>query len=1759
MDIALDHLTEAEQDAIYAVLHRDDELRTKEHERIRQLQNDVKKIKLAGVIKPGIDADKTCARCRKEFGWIFNKGQICPSCQHKVCENCKANLKIGGWICILCQKQREIEAMSGQWFYKKFRKSKRNRKTNQIISGNEIIRASIRKKPSPPRYGRMRNSAEFEARNAGRRVGSPSSLILGSDGGGEDSDTQSTEMGPTSRNRRQDVAFPKTSDQARLQNLITGGGTVAANPPPTRRVISVSGMGHDSSSSESEPSSPVLPKSNKHVFTHDDSILSSDRASPVSAISSEGHMTMVTERDISDIESLRSAVSGMEDFDSKRDSARAETAAAPPRRIAKTLEQERLEALEEKSQEDLTGYSDSGDSDVASLTDLVTANQDDNDLEFTAVYELNSSLNGPSNHTKETASKETVSKETASKETDSKETASKETASKETAPKETAYETLHARAPQIKSSTIHTQQMVPSETPQIESSTIQTQQMVHPETDNKLDESPSSVMAAVKTWESRKTPDRSYLGNEIDWSQVEEIDMVEEDDESDLTASDGGFSASALLDVPGAEERTMKRAGGVVISNDSGAKIFRSSESSTGSEFVTDKSNVAPDDHEMQDTHVYVNGMITPTNSASSSDSTQTPSRSETAAAQHEALKELRANISVALQRLSNSPHDEEFQFEKSSHSSHEEEEHDYRKLNVSPQNEENLSVVVHRENVMRSMNRNTIDELADGYENFQVPAPSSVKLREQMLRNANRNTLDFLAEENEMEHEKEIDLDDIIEENTHDMVFATENIPSKVDTWNNFATVQAKTSQFDSDSETDKESDEDQNMTVVEAKEIALALPITFNSFDWERLDQQGLKTDVAEEDPESEDEIHPDTSSVTEITEEHPNTSSVTEITEEITYEETTVMKRQPSDPSDTMRGSRHRKMYVIDTDHKIVVPGLNSDDESDSLNEQSSSSNRSSTVTSGENEPPVIEKEDCDINLTNDTDTAIANVDDTANMPPAINSAIKQKAPQPNFLQLVQSRLGFGPDYDTTKKSVSFNPYTEEYSDHSTEKSPDISFVTETVSEVATIHVVSNKLEDNPVASSGSEESDSGDEKDQPVVVVVSNLETNAMPEAKEITRDSRSGSSNSEQSLENDKMDDPSDQEGQFELRAKSDSQISTKSSSDSSREEVSLELHETADTDSETDSESDFGSPLKVEDLNSQKRVLVRQDMYVESDSDVHDLSKSDSRESKEEEPSTDATTTFDDVYESVSLGPVDVVPGLAVVNKNIHEEQRSHNGPELRDGEDSDDGLADSMAASMVAQTLRDVGWDESSDGLVRDAVCDSPVASVGDDISANSDRARSDSSLNEGDLSMSSSELINPAPPTTSPSSSMAPEDKVGNDSANEANGGVVPAIIVSEVNKDGSVGRRSKTSAMSEESSLVEPRFDDEEEEDIDELFSSAAVNRSTTNLSSTYSESRESIASYYSDAGEGSKYPVTGDIEFGAHYNYTTGILEVNVKKCRNIAAVDAKKKRSDPYVKAYLLPDKNRAGKRKTKIKKHTVNPVFDEILRFSITKSELESRTLSLSVWHNDKFGRNDFLGEVVVPIDAVNIDDLKPDWYPLLDRLLPLTPTSVVTYKGDLLISLQYEQTDPSKPGSLHVRVKEARNLTPKDNGTSDPFCKGYLLPDKTSKQSKQKTAVKKKTVNPKWDQTLIFSGVSLSDLTQRSLELTVWDHDRFNRNDFLGGVRLNLATGHSEGQEVDWMDARGEEVSLWQSMIHRPNVWIDGNLMLRPSMDQRN
>ncbi|KAH0631026.1 hypothetical protein JD844_004493 [Phrynosoma platyrhinos] len=349
------------------------------------------------------------------------------------------------------------------------------------------------------------------------------------------------------------------------------------------------------------------------------------------------------------------------------------------------------------------------------------------------------------------------------------------------------------------------------------------------------------------------------------------------------------------------------------------------------------------------------------------------------------------------------------------------------------------------------------------------------------------------------------------------------------------------------------------------------------------------------------------------------------------------------------------------------------------------------------------------------------------------------------------------------------------------------------------------------------------------------------------------------------------------------------------------------------------------------------------------------------------------------------------------------------------------------------------------------------------------------------------------------------------------------------------------------------------EEEEEDIDSLVEIHRRRAARSSMRSGASSSTlGSMVSIYSEAGDFGNVCVTGEIAFTLSYEEKTQTLFIHVKECRHLAYADEAKKRSNPYVKTYLLPDKSRQGKRKTTIKRNTVNPLYHELLKYEINKCILMTRTLQFSVWHHDRFGRNTFLGEAEVPMESWNLG------HPF-EASLPLHGKNTVDSaapqnKGELVVSLKFippakQASKKEEGGELQVWIKEAKNLTAaKSGGTSDSFVKGYLLPLR-NKATKRKTPVVKKSLNPHYNHTLVYNNISPEELPHICLELTVWDREPLSSNDFLGGVRLGVGNGMSNGQVVDWMDSTGEETSLWQKMRKYPGSWVEGTLPLRATM----
>ncbi|XP_028164399.1 regulating synaptic membrane exocytosis protein 2 isoform X3 [Ostrinia furnacalis] len=93
----------------------------------------------------------------------------------------------------------------------------------------------------------------------------------------------------------------------------------------------------------------------------------------------------------------------------------------------------------------------------------------------------------------------------------------------------------------------------------------------------------------------------------------------------------------------------------------------------------------------------------------------------------------------------------------------------------------------------------------------------------------------------------------------------------------------------------------------------------------------------------------------------------------------------------------------------------------------------------------------------------------------------------------------------------------------------------------------------------------------------------------------------------------------------------------------------------------------------------------------------------------------------------------------------------------------------------------------------------------------------------------------------------------------------------------------------------------------------------------------------------------------------------------------------------------------------------------------------------------------------------------------------------------------------------LLVTVVSASGLTPRADGSPRcPYAKIFLLPDKSEK-SKRRTKTLANTLEPRWNQTFVYCGIRITDIKKRTLEVTVWDLNRYGPNDFLGEVLLDL------------------------------------------------
>ncbi|XP_078811171.1 regulating synaptic membrane exocytosis protein 2 isoform X27 [Oryzias latipes] len=139
------------------------------------------------------------------------------------------------------------------------------------------------------------------------------------------------------------------------------------------------------------------------------------------------------------------------------------------------------------------------------------------------------------------------------------------------------------------------------------------------------------------------------------------------------------------------------------------------------------------------------------------------------------------------------------------------------------------------------------------------------------------------------------------------------------------------------------------------------------------------------------------------------------------------------------------------------------------------------------------------------------------------------------------------------------------------------------------------------------------------------------------------------------------------------------------------------------------------------------------------------------------------------------------------------------------------------------------------------------------------------------------------------------------------------------------------------------------------------------------------------------------------------------------------------------------------------------------------------------------------------------------------------SPMSPSVLSGQVSIKLWYDKVGHQ----LIVTILGAKELPVRDDGRPrNPYVKIYFLPDRSDK-SKRRTKTVKKSLEPRWNQTFMYSPVHRREFRERMLELTVWDQARVREEEsqFLGEVMIELESALLDDQP-HWYKLQLHDVS---------------------------
>ncbi|KAK6313172.1 hypothetical protein J4Q44_G00165190 [Coregonus suidteri] len=315
----------------------------------------------------------------------------------------------------------------------------------------------------------------------------------------------------------------------------------------------------------------------------------------------------------------------------------------------------------------------------------------------------------------------------------------------------------------------------------------------------------------------------------------------------------------------------------------------------------------------------------------------------------------------------------------------------------------------------------------------------------------------------------------------------------------------------------------------------------------------------------------------------------------------------------------------------------------------------------------------------------------------------------------------------------------------------------------------------------------------------------------------------------------------------------------------------------------------------------------------------------------------------------------------------------------------------------------------------------------------------------------------------------------------------------------------------------------------------------------------EEEEDANSYDSDEAT-----TLGGLEFSLLYEQENNSLHCSILKAKGLKPMDSNGL-ADPYVKLHLLPGASKSNKLRTKTLRNTRNPAWNETLVYhGLTDEDMQRKTLRISVCDEDKFGHNEFIGETRVALKKLKVNQ-KKNFNVCLERVVPTKKTATaggargislyedeggkevgdVEERGRILISLMYS----TQQNRLLVGVVRCVHLAAMDaNGYSDPFVEICLKPD-MGKKAKNKTNIKKKTLNPEYNEEFSYD-IKHSDLAKKTLDISVWDYDIGKSNDYIGGCQLGItAKGERLKHWYECLKNKDKKIERWHTLLNENPV----------------